>query len=393
MLVIRGGRVWTGLAGQSAEVSTIYIDQHLIARVEPGASQCLSPSDTVVEAEGLTVIPGLINCHTHLIMDGSPDPVTRLLREGSYLTAYAAADRAQATLRAGVTTVRDLGSLPGLDTALRQAIADRLVEGPRLLVSGQCICMTGGHGHFMGIEVDGGDEARKAARTLLKQGVDVIKVMATGGVMTPGVEPGSPQLTEEELRAAIEEAHKAGRRTATHAQGTAGVMNALRAGVDSVEHGIYLDEACVDYMAEHGVYFVPTLVAPYYIVSHGVAAGIPEFAVRKAEQTYEAHLASFDLARRRGVRIAAGTDAGTPMNPHGSMVIELELMVKAGLSPEEALHSATTVAAGCLGLEKEIGTIETGKVADLVLVEGDPLVDIGALRQVRRVVARGSLVT
>ena len=268
-----------------------------------------------------------------------------------------------------------------------------LVPGPRILCAGRGICITGGHGwHLIGREADGPDEVRKAVREQIKAGADVIKIFATGGVMTPGVDPNSAQLTLDEVRAAIEEARKAGRRTAAHAGGAEGIANALEGGITTIEHGIFLNEALCRRMARDGVALVPTLIAPQAILTGGVAAGIPEFAVRKSEAVCDRHVESFEMAMRLGVPIAAGTDAGTPLNGHGSMVPELELMVKAGLAPLAAIHAATAAAALALGLEHEAGRVAPGLAADLLAVAGNPAERIGALDEVRLVMAQGRLV-
>jgi imidazolonepropionase-like amidohydrolase len=262
-----------------------------------------------------------------------------------------------------------------------------------MLCAGRGICITGGHGwHLVGRECDGPDEARKGVREQIKAGADVIKIFATGGVMTPGVDPNSAQLTLDEVRAAIEEARKAGRRTAAHCGGADGIANSLEGGITTIEHGIYLTEALCARMARDGVALVPTLIAPAAIVRGGLAAGIPEFAVRKSEVVVERHIESFQMAMRAGVPIAAGTDAGTPLNGHGSMVPELELMVKAGQPPLDVIHSATAVAARALGLESETGRVAPGLAADLLAVAGNPLDRIGALDEVRMVIARGRMV-
>lgn len=388
MLRITGASVWTG--GNTAGRADILIENDRIhAIVTPGTP---AEGEQILNLAGCTVMPGLVNAHVHLTLDGSPDPNASVHRDGMYGTAYKAAAAAEKTLRAGVTTIRDLGAPDGMDIALRKAIAAGTVLGPRMLASGKCICMTGGHGWDGGFEADGPDEARKGARQQLKAGADVIKLMATGGVMTPGVEPGSPQLTEEEMRAAIEEAHKAGKRTATHAQGTTGIKNAIRAGIDSIEHGIFLDDETIQMMVDRGVYLVATLVAPYHIVRGGIEAGIPAYAVEKSKRVIDSHVASFDKARRAGVKIAAGTDAGTPLNAHGTLALEVELMVKAGMPVVDALRAATLTSAACLGLEDQIGSITAGKYADLLAVKGDPLADPAALYSVAAVLKGGKLV-
>jgi imidazolonepropionase-like amidohydrolase len=242
---------------------------------------------------------------------------------------------------------------------------------------------------MIGREADGPDEVRKAVREQIKAGADVVKLFATGGVMTPGVEPTAAQLTLDEVRAAIEEARKAGRRTAAHAQGTDGIANCLEGGITTIEHGVFLTEALCARMARDGVALVPTLIAPHAIAAGGVASGIPDFAVRKSLAVRDRHAESFRMALRMGVTIAAGTDAGTPLNPHGSMVPELELMVKAGLAPLAAIQAATSTAARVLGLEHETGRVAPGLAADLLAVAGNPAERIQALDDVRLVIAQG----
>ncbi len=346
----------------------------------------------ILDLAGKTVIPGMINAHTHLCLDGSPDSdaawKARSLTENVLVTA----NHARATLRAGITTVRDLGGLELVDLGLRDSINAGLVPGPRMLVSGRLLCMTGGHGWSFGREVDGPDEARKGAREQLRAGADVIKVMATGGVMTRGVEPGSAQLTYEEMRAAVEEADKAGKITATHAQGTAGIKAAIRAGIGSIEHGFYLDSEAIDMMLEQEVFFVPTLAALHYMLQAGTEVGIPAFMVEKARRAEEAQLDSFRRAREAGVLIGAGNDGGTPFNTADNLAGELECMVRTGMPPADALAAAHAQGARLLRLEDEIGTVEAGKLADLVVLDADPLADISAVRQVHLVVKDGQVV-
>jgi imidazolonepropionase-like amidohydrolase len=276
------------------------------------------------------------------------------------VTAIKAAVRARQTLAAGVTTVRDLGGRDYCEIGLRRAIQDGLIQGPRILAAGRPVCMTGGHGHWLAREADGPDDVRKAVREQLKAGADVIKIIATGGVLTPGVEPGSPQLTLDEMRAAIEEARKAGRRTAAHAMGVDGIADAVKAGITSIEHGVYLSDEVVASMRSDGTYLVPTLIAPAAITAGGLSAGIPEFMVRKSERVMAAHVQSFQKALEAGVAIAAGSDAGTPLNPHGSLVPELVLMVKHGMTPLRALRSATAERGRPAGIGRDARTYRAG---------------------------------
>jgi len=373
------GRVW--------EQAAIHVEGERFADVTAPVAPPVEGE--VLDLLGKTVIPGLINCHTHVCLDGSPDPVTALTARTATENVLLAAQHAADALRAGVTTVRDLGGWQGVDLGLRKAIRAGLAPGPRMLVSGQVLCMTGGQAHTIGREVDGADEARKGAREQLKAGVDVIKVMATGGVMTPGVEPGAAQLTYKELKAAIAEANKAGRTSSAHAQGTLGIVNAVRAGVTSIEHGIFLDPEAIELMLKRGTYLVPTLAPVHQILAHGIEAGIPAFVVEKTERVKDAHLDSFIRAWKAGVPIAAGNDAGTPFNRAGDLALELACMVRAGLSSAEALDTAHRSAARLLQMEDQIGTVEPGKLADLVVLDADPLADVGNLRRVYGVILGG----
>ncbi len=328
-----------------------------------------------IDLKNKYITPGLINAHVHLFLDGSVNLMASL-QEDVGVKLLKAANFALDFLKSGITTVRDLGGVNYLDLSLREAINRGIVDGPRYLVSGKPIVMTGGHGYFFAREADGPDEVRKAARENLKKGVDVLKFMATGGVLTPGVEPGSPQLTYEEMKAGIEEAHKAGRKAAAHAQGTEGIKNAIRAGVDSVEHGIFLDDEAISMMIDKGVYLVPTLSAGYLIAEEGENSGIPSYALEKAKRVMDAYYRSFQTAYERGVKIAFGTDAGTPLNFHGPVTLEMKLMIRHGMRVWDAISSATLVASELLGMEKVIGTIEPGKFADIVIFDENPLDNI-----------------
>lgn len=387
------GPVFVG-DGRILEHGTVVVEGERIVKVAEGNIPI--PKDArKIPLGGRILLPGFIDCHVHLCLDGSADPVTLLMGEPLPLTTLKAARFARQTLMAGVTSVRDLGGKDGIDLTIRDAIRSGLILGPRMLASGRLICMTGGHGWQMGREADGPDEVMKAAREQVKAGADVVKFMATGGVMTPGVEPGSEQFTEVELRAGIQEAHKAGRKTATHAMGTQGILNALRAGIDSIEHGVFLDEDTISWMVKRDVPLIPTISALYHIESKGTAAGIPAFAVEKTSRLKPSHLESVRMAREAGVRVAMGTDAGTPFNEHGENLGELQRLVEVGYSPMVALESGTRIASQVLGQEDELGTIEEGKLADLIVVDGNPLEEVGLLLKteaIRMVLQGGKLV-
>lgn len=364
--------------GRILENSSVLIEDGRIVKVAEDLFD-LPPETRRISMEGKFLLPGLIDCHVHLCLNGSTDPVGTAMGQNKYFLAFQAAESARRTIMAGVTTVRDLGSVDEITFGLREAVATGVAVGPRVVSAGRLICMTGGHGWPFGRQADGPHEVRKAAREQILAGADVIKIMATGGVMTPGVQPGSPQFTEEEMRAAIEEAHKAGRKTATHAMGVQGVLNALRAGIDSIEHGCYLDDEAISIMAENQVFFVPTLSPLLNIERHGTEAGIPAYMVEKTIGVKQAHLESIRKARKAGVPFGIGTDAGTPFNFHGRNAQELVYSVEHGFSPTEALMNATSNAAKCLGLESDLGLIEEGKLADLIVVDGNPLDDISLL--------------
>lgn len=391
-LLLRGARLIDGTGRPPQDDAAVLVDGPYIVAVGPQADLGLPAAATVYDLQGKTLLPGLIDCHVHVTMEPDPDPLPRLREESDLLLTLRGAKNAWRSLLAGYTTLRTLGGRGRSEIELKRALEKGLLRGSRLVVAGQLLTMTGGHGYFMGREVDGPDQLRRAAREELKAGADVIKLMATGGVLTPGVEPGSPQLTLEEMRSAVEEAHKAGKKTAAHAQGSEGIKNAILAGIDSIEHGMFLTDEIIELMLEKKVFLVATLAAPYYIFYEGKKAGIPEYAVKKTEKAMAAHLESLKKAHRAGVLLAAGTDAGTPLNAHGHNAFELELLVRAGLSPMEAIRAATGRAAELLG-RPDLGTIEAGKVADLVVVDGDPLADISVLQgRIKQVFKEGQAV-
>ena len=388
-LVLSGARIIDGTGTEPVRGRSVVVEKGVITAVVEDAR---APRGNGVDLAGHTLLPGLINSHVHLCLGAEADPARAMREEPLALTAIKALLRARETARAGVTTVRDLGGREYAELAARRAIQEGLIDGPRIVAAGRPVCMTGGHGHWLGREADGPDDARKAVREQLKAGADVIKIIATGGVLTPGVEPGSPQMTFEEMRAAIEEARKAGRRTAAHAMAATGISEAIDAGITSIEHGVYLTEEIVAHMRRDGTFLVPTLNAPAAIATGGLAAGIPEYMVRKSEQVVPPHVASFQLAHRAGVRIAAGADSGTPLNFHGSLLPELTLMVKYGMTPLEAIRSATVTAADCLGLGEVTGRVAPGYAADLIAVAGDPAERIETLADLKLVLVNGRII-
>lgn len=390
--LIRDVNLIDGHGGPGRPGLAVVVDRRRIAWVGPAESAPSFPAHAIVHGAGRSLLPGLINSHVHLSADAGPDFTRQIVSDSLPLAALKSATTAALTLRTGVTSVRDCGAADGVVIEVAKGIEDGLIPGPRVRAAGRVITMTGGHGHFIGREADGVDGVRAATRAELKAGAHFIKAMATGGVLTSGVDPGNTALVQEELAVAAQEAHNAGRKITVHAIGNQGIKNALRAGVDSIEHGIRLDDEALDLAVARGAYLVPTLLAVASIVTAGTGAGMPPWVHEKAAREAERHRESFVAAVRSGLKIAAGTDAGTPYNPHTDFVRELELMVRYGLTPPEVIRAATRDAAENMDVLHDTGTVDVGKLADLVLVEGDPAADIGALARIRLVVKDGRIV-
>lgn len=343
----------------------------------------------------MTVLPGFIDCHVHLHNDGVADPRAQAAADTDAVAVLRSARNARRTLEAGVTTIRDCGTRNGIAFSLRTAATNGICASPRLVLSGAMICMTGGHGWSLGLEADGADGLRRAARGQLKAGADNVKLVASGGILTPGSEIGAPQLGIAEMAAAVEEAHAAGKTSCAHAHGTTAIKNAIRAGVDSIEHGYLIDDEGIEMMLERGTYLVATSSAVRNVVRHGVAAGIRPEVVAKAEAAIERHIDGFKRAYKAGVRMAMGTDSGVPFTVHGNNLDELVYLVEMGVPPMEAISIATLNSARLLRMDDRIGSLEAGKRADFVVVDGDPLTDISILQdrsRIRLVVIDGNAV-
>jgi imidazolonepropionase-like amidohydrolase len=378
-----------GTGGEPLRGGAVVVEGERITWVGPATLAPAFEPRSILDGGGCTLLPGLINCHVHLCNDGVADLFQQVRDDSITIATIRGVLNAELALRAGITTVRDCGAANDIVVELAKAIDRGMIAGPTIKAAGRVITMTGGHGHFIGREADGVDGVRKATRAEIKGGAHFIKAMATGGVLTPGVDPTQTAFQIEELEAVAQEAHKAGRRTACHAIGNAGIKNALRAGIDSIEHGFYLDDEAIELFLKNRAFLVPTLIAVEQIVKNGEARGIPDWVVRKAAAEGEHHQASFAAAVKSGMKIAAGTDAGTPFNPHGDLNLELALMVEYGLDPMQALVAATRNAAENLAILDSVGTIEVGKMADLMMVRGDPLQDITAMQQVAFVAKHG----
>ena len=342
-----------------------------------------------------TILPGLIDAHVHLKGWRSSNPNDILITPHPLAALRAAAD-CRRLLHAGFTTVRDCGGCLGPN--LRDAIAAREIPGPRILTAYRGLSQTGRVEKVtwaaditpLRQEVDGVDECRRVVREQIGLCADLIKVSITGRVYAPQSDPGQTAYTLEEIRAVVDEAHRMGRRVAAHAQATQGIKNGILAGVDSIEHGIYLDEEACELMRERNTALVPTLAYFHRIATLGESHGSPAYAVRKAREVVDAHMKSFALALRMKLRIGMGTDfEGSPLFPHGENGMELELMVQGGMPAGDVIVAATATNAAILGIEKKVGTIATGKIADLIAVPGNPLKEISLLRRVEFVMQGG----
>ena len=365
--------------GEISEDQFVVIENTKIKEIGNSKKLPATLSVQQFDLSGHSILPGIIDCHVHFCIDSGSNPGEQVASDSDTMLTLRMAKNARKTLEAGVTTVREQGAKNHIDFSFRRAVNEGVCSSPRLILSGQPICMTGGHGWQFGREADGPSEVRRAAREQIKAGADSVKLIATGGIITKGTEISSPQLSEEELRAGVEEAQRAGKLTSAHAQGTEGIKNATRAGISSVEHAYFLDDEGIDLMLKHDTYLIPTSAAVKIVVEKGTEAGIPDWAVRKASSALESHIQSFKKAWDAGVKMAMGTDAGMPYNYHGDNLQELKAMVELGLNPMEAIIMATKHGAEFLGLSEIIGTVETGKNADLLVVKGNPLEDINVL--------------
>ena len=370
-------------AGDNINEATITADQRSISHID---------------AQGGYILPGLIDTHVHLMFEITP--IEKSLATPFSLNFYKAIQHMRRTIDAGITTVRDAG---GTDYGVKQAVEQGLVIGPRMQISISVLGITGGHtdgwnpsgtvtslfpeypGNPDGI-CDGVESVRKKVREVLRAGAEVIKVCSTGGVLSPTDHPEFTQFSVEELRVMVEEGQfRRGIKVMAHAQGAEGIKNAVRAGIHSIEHGIFLDDEAISMMLDAGTFLVPTLLAPLAVVEIGEATGaMPEYGLRKAKETIEIHKDSIARAYQAGVRIAMGTDAG--VMPHGTNLRELGLMCEVGMSPMDAIVATTKKAAECLGWEDRVGTVEKGKYADVIITKTNPLADIRSLEKQENIV-------
>ncbi|PYY07715.1 MAG: Xaa-Pro dipeptidase [Acidobacteria bacterium] len=398
-VMVRAGHLLDVKGGKMLADQTIVIEGDKIVSVDPASQAKAAPEAVTVDLSNATVLPGLIDAHTHLTFDPGGAGYSRL-GISTPREALTGAKNARITLEAGFTTVRNVGASGYSDIALRDAINAGDVPGPRIVASGPPLGITGGHCdnnllpyeyHAQGDGVaDGIENVQHKVREVIKYGADVIKICATGGVMSKGDDPNASQFTFEEMKAIVAEAHRLGRKVAAHAHGAEGVRWASDAGVDSIEHGHLMDGAAIAALKKNGTYLVPTLYLIDWHRENAAHSDVPEFSRRKMQMVSDAAQSNAKQAIAAGVRIGLGTDAA--VYPHGLNAHELAVYVRLGMTPLQAIQSATVNDADLLGWADRIGTLEPGKFADIIAVDGDPLKDVATLEHVKFVMKGGEVV-
>jgi len=398
-IAVRAARLIDGKGGPPLTNAVVLVEGDRISAV--GSNLSVPSGTEIIDLGSATLLPGLIDCHTHLTAQPG-NYYDDLFRRSPIDYAVVAHLYAERTLKAGFTTVRDVGAGELIDVALRKAIDAGTIPGPRMQVATLAVGATGGHNDLSGFSpylkfgqlsgvADGVDDIRKLVRFEVKNGADVIKMAATAGVLTEEESVGAPQYSQEEMNAVVKEAAMWGRKVAAHAHGAEGIRRAVRAGVASIEHGTLLDEAGAKMMKERGTYLVPTMYALDYVIAEYGKLGFPQHILDKARSMEKDAERSFRIAQKAGVKLAYGTDAA--VFPHGKNAKQFAYLVRWGLTPMQAIQMATTSAADLLGWSDRVGSVAPGLYADLIAVSGDPLKDITELERVRFVMKGGVVYT
>jgi len=398
-VLIKAGRLIDVRSGRVLTDQAILIEGDRIKQVGPAQSVQAPAGARLIDLSSATVLPGLIDCHTHLTGEPGHNGYEALGISIPRQALYGAKN-AKLTLEAGFTTVRNVGANGYSDIALRDAINAGDVPGPRIDAAGPAIGVTGGHcdesllapefNHRADGVADGVPALMSKTREIAKYGADCIKICASGGVLSKGDSPEALQFSDEEIRAVVAEAHRLGRKVAAHAHGAAGIKQAVLAGVDSIEHGSFIDEEAVRLMKEKGVYLVPTLYLGDWFMENYQRLGVPEFMVEKAKLVLPAARQNIARAFKAGVKVAFGTDSA--VYPHGQNGREFAVMVKLGLTPMQSIQAATVNAADLLGWSDRVGSIEAGRFADIIAVSGDPTADVAVLEHITFVMKGGRVV-
>ena len=402
---VKAGHLFDSTSDKLRDNVVLVVEGERITKVAAAGEVTIPAGAKVVDLSNNWVLPGLIDCHTHLEARADKyDPINEV-KETPFMGGFNGVVNANKTLLAGFTSVRDVGSQPFFAVDLRNAINSGFIPGPRVVASGPGISITGGHGDMNGFApavsnmmypaekdyaiADGPEEVRKVVREQIKYGVDVIKILATGGVLSAGDKPGAEQFTYEELKIAADEAHHAGRKIAAHAHGTEGIKDAIRAGIDSIEHGSLIDAEGIALMKQHGTYLDADIYNDDYILGEAGKFGLPQEMIDKEKMVGRLQRENFAKAVAAGVKIAFGTDAG--VYPHGDNAKQFHYMVKFGLTPAGAIHAATSSAADLIDRSRDVGTLEAGKYADLIAVTANPLDKIEVLEHVSFVMKGGTV--
>ena len=400
---ILAGRLFDATDDNVRESVVLVVEGERIKNVGSAASVNIPSGANVIDLSRATVLPGLIDCHTHLGSRADRYDEIYDFKSTPFDSAFSGVVNARKTLEAGFTSVRDVGSMPFLAVDLRNAIDEGYVPGPRIVASGPGISITGGHGDLNNYSpqtrvtmfpderdygiADGADQIRHTIRAQAKYGVDVIKILATGGVLSKGDKPGAPQYTLEELKVAAETAHMTGRKIAAHAHGAEGIKNSILAGIDSIEHASLVDDEGIRLAKQHGTYFVMDIYNDDYILNEAPKFGLSREKLDKERGVGRLQRENFEKAVKAGVKMAFGTDAG--VYPHGDNAKQFYYMVKYGMTPAQAIRAATSSAADLIGRSQDVGTLEAGKYADIIAVDADPMADVRALEHVSFVMKGG----